>query len=45
MLLIQSEEMAKKIGALATVQCSAKTQDNLKKVFDVAVNVDILCMV
>ena len=34
--------MAEEIGALATVQCSAKTRDNLKTVFDIAVNV-LLC--
>lgn len=31
--------MAQEIGALATLQCSAKTRDNLKTVFDIAVNV------
>ena len=42
--------MAKEIGALATVQCSAKTRDNLKTVFDIAVNVlicapcDVVCV-
>ena len=36
--LIESEIMAKKIGALATVQCSAKTKYNLKYLFDMAVN-------
>ncbi|KAK8793946.1 Rho family GTPase [Blastocystis sp. subtype 4] len=34
----ESQEVAKEIGAFATVQCSAKTQENLKKVFDMAVN-------
>ena len=33
--------MAKKIGALATVQCSAKTKYNLKYLFDMAVNVGL----
>ena len=33
--------MAQEIGALATIQCSAKTRDNLKTVFDIAVNVRI----
>ena len=37
----QSQEVAKKIGAFATVQCSAKTQENLKKVFDMAINVPV----
>ena len=31
--------MANDIEALATIQCSAKTQENLKKVFDIAINV------
>ena len=32
------EKMARKCGAAAYVECSALTQDNLKKVFDVAVD-------
>jgi hypothetical protein len=33
--------VADDIEAVATIQCSAKTQDNLKKVFDIAINVGI----
>ena len=33
--------MREKIGAAAYVECSALTQDNLKKVFDVAVDVNV----
>ncbi|KAK8828430.1 Rho family GTPase [Blastocystis sp. ATCC 50177/Nand II] len=36
--LKESEAVAERIGALAAVQCSAKTQENLKRVFDTAVN-------
>jgi hypothetical protein len=32
------EKMARKLGAAAYVECSALTQDNLKKVFDVSVD-------
>ena len=35
------EKMREKIGAAAYVECSALTQDNLKKVFDVAVDVNV----
>ena len=40
-LQAQSQAVADDIEAVATIQCSAKTQDNLKKVFDIAINVGI----
>lgn len=40
----QGERMAQKIGAKAYVECSALTQDNLKKVFDVSVDVSAKTM-
>ena len=36
---LQAEEMAKKLNAGGCMQCSAKTQEGLKAVFDRAVNV------
>ncbi|KAK8793052.1 hypothetical protein WA538_002563 [Blastocystis sp. DL] len=36
--LKESQAVADDIEAVATIQCSAKTQDNLKKVFDIAIN-------
>ncbi|KAL5973763.1 Ras-related C3 botulinum toxin substrate 2 [Asimina triloba] len=33
------EELKKQIGALAYVECSAKTQQNVKAVFDAAIKV------
>ena len=34
----KAEKMARKLGAAAYVECSALTQDNLKKVFDVSID-------
>ncbi|XP_057979704.1 rac-like GTP-binding protein RAC2 isoform X1 [Malania oleifera] len=35
----QGEELKKQVGALAYIECSAKTQQNLKAVFDTAIKV------
>lgn len=38
---LQAEEMAKKLNAGGSMQCSAKTQEGLKAVFDHVVNVNV----
>ena len=35
------EKMREKIGAAAYIECSALTQDNLKKVFETAIDVNM----
>lgn len=38
------EQMAKEIHAANVIQCSAKTLENVKAVFDIAVNVHVLSL-
>jgi len=36
---VQGEELKKQIGAAAYIECSSKTQQNVKAVFDAAIKV------